>query len=59
MYVEHINTNLMVANPLTKGYHQKHLRNMLKGWFLIVTFDGYYVLDSNHLFMLLDTLRSH
>ena len=45
--IEHINIELMVADPLTKGYHQRHLKNMLKGWVLIVILDAYYVWIAN------------
>ena len=33
--IQHISTNLMIVDPLTKGIHQRNLRIMLKAWDLV------------------------
>ena len=35
--IEHIGTNLMIADPLTKVYHQRYSLAMLKGWILWIS----------------------
>ena len=44
MSIKHLNIELMVVDPLTKGLLPKTFKEHVKR-VLIVTFDAYYVLD--------------
>ena len=59
MSIEHINTELMVADPLTKGLPPKTFKEHVKRMGLDCNPWCLLCLDCKCLFMLLDILRSH